>query len=94
MKSSAGSSHSRQSRPEQKGDRSGNFNKDGSYNRRTHSSTYQRRQYSEGEKHIQDSVFSTFENDSSSAVVRESINERPDTSLYGRIEIKKNTDSE
>ena len=77
-----------------RGDRSGNFNKDGSYNRRTHSSTYQRRQYSEGEKHIQDSVFSTFENDSSSAVVRESINERPDTSLYGRIEIKKNTDSE
>jgi len=78
-----------------KGDRSSSFNKDGSFSRRTRSSTYQRRQYSEGEKLIQDSVFSTFEDDSSSSsLVRESINERPDTSLYGRIEVKKNTDEE
>lgn len=70
-------------------DRSSNFNKDGSYNRRPRSSGYQRRQYSEGESHIQDSVFSTFEDDASAKTVRESINERPDTSLYGKIEIKK-----
>ncbi len=76
-----------------RGDRTSNFNKDGSYNRRTRSGSYQRRQYSEGEKHIQDSVFSTFEDDSSTASVRESINERPDTSLYGRIEIKKNDET-
>ena len=77
-----------------KGDRSGNFNKDGSYNRRTRSSTYQRRQYSEDEKHIQDSVFSTFEDESTSSFIRESINERPDTSLYGRIEVKKKADED
>ena len=77
-----------------KGDRSGNFNKDGSYNRRTRSSTYQRRQYSEDEKHIQDSVFSTFEDESTSSFIRESINERPDTSLYGRIEVKKKAEED
>ena len=70
-------------------DRASNFNKDGSYNRKPRSSGYQRRQYADGESHPQDSLFSTFEDDSASAVVRESINERPDTSLYGRIEIKK-----
>ncbi len=68
---------------------SGNFNKDGSYNRRPRSSGYQRRQYSDNESHPQDSMFSTFENDSSADKVRESINERPDTSLYGRIDVKK-----
>ena len=73
--------------------KSSNFNKDGSYNRRPRSSGYQRRQYSDGESHPQDSMFSTFENDKDSAIVRESINERPDTSLYGRIEVKK-SDSE
>ena len=72
-----------------RGGRSSNFNKDGSYNRRPHSTGYQRRQYSESENHPQDSMFSTFEDDSSSAIVRKSINERPDTSLYGKIEIKK-----
>ena len=72
-----------------KGRRSSNFNKDGSYNRKPRTTGYQRRQYSEGESHPQDSMFSTFENDKSSEKVRESINERPDTSLYGRIEIKK-----
>ena len=71
-------------------DRSSNFNKDGSYNRRPRSGGYQRRQYSEGEAHIQDSVFSTFEDDAAAKTVRESINERPDTSLYGRIDLKKN----
>ena len=73
--------------------KSSNFNNDGSYNRRPRSSGYQRRQYSDGESHPQDSMFSTFENDKDSAIVRESINERPDTSLYGRIEVKK-SDSE
>lgn len=73
--------------------KSSNFNEDGSYNRRPRSSGYQRRQYSDGESHPQDSMFSTFENDKDSAIVRESINERPDTSLYGRIEVKK-SDSE
>ena len=68
---------------------SGNFNKDGSYNRRPRSSGYQRRQYNDNESHPQDSMFSTFENDSSADKVRESINERPDTSLYGRIDVKK-----
>ena len=61
--------------------RSNNFNKDGSYNRRPRSSGYQRRQYAENESHPQDSVFSTFE--------RESMNESPATSLYGRIDVKK-----
>ena len=72
-----------------RGKRSSNFNKDGSYNRKPRTTGYQRRQYSEGESHPQDSMFSTFENDKSSEKVRESINERPDTSLYGKIEIKK-----
>ena len=72
-------------------DRSSNFNKDGSYNRRPRSSGYQRRQYAEGETHLQDSLFSTFEDDNSATAVRESINERPDTSLYGKIEIKRST---
>lgn len=72
-----------------RGKSSGSFNRDGSYNRRPRSSGYQRRQYSEGESHPQDSMFSTFENDSSADKVRESINERPDTSLYGRIDVKK-----
>ena len=61
--------------------RSSNFNKDGSYNRRPRSAGYQRRQYAENESHPQDSVFSTFE--------RESINDTPSASLYGRIDIKK-----
>ena len=74
--------------------KSSNFNKDGSYNRRPRSSGYQRRQYSDEESHPQDSIFSTFENDKDSASVRQSINERPDTSLYGRIEVKKPTDEE
>lgn len=69
--------------------RSGNFNKDGSYNRKPRTTGYQYRKYSEDESHPQDSMFSTFEDDSSAASVRASINERPDTSLYGRIEIKK-----
>ena len=64
--------------------RSNNFNKDGSYNRRPRSSGYQRRQYAENESHPQDSVFSTFE--------RESMNESPSTSLYGRVDVKKPTD--
>ncbi len=68
---------------------SSSFNKDGTYNRRPRSTGYQRRQYSEEESHPQDSMFSSFENDSSSDSVRKSINERPDTSLYGKIEIKK-----
>ena len=37
-------------------------------------------------------MFSTFENDASSEKVRESINERPDMSLYGRIDVKKSSD--
>jgi len=76
-----------------KGGRSGNFNKDGSYNRKPRTNSYQRRQYSDSESHPQDSMFSTFEDDSSSAIMRESINERPDTSLYGKIEIKKSDDT-
>ena len=71
---------------------SNNFNKDGSYNRRPRSSGYQRRQYAEDESHPQDSMFSTFENDKDSEKVRQSINERPDMSLYGRIEIQKPSD--
>lgn len=73
-----------------KGRRSSNFNKDGSYNRRPRTTGYQRRVYSEDEAHPQDSMFSSFENDSSSQRVRESINERPDTSLYGKVEFRKN----
>ena len=72
-----------------RGKRNSNFNKDGSYNRKPRTTGYQRRQYSEGESHPQDSMFSSFENDSASESVRRSINERPDTSLYGKIEIKK-----
>ncbi len=72
--------------------KSSNFNKDGSYNRRPRSTGYQRRQYSDDEAHPQDSMFSTFENDAASDKVRESINERPDTSLYGRINVKKKSD--
>ncbi len=75
-----------------RGRRSSNFNKDGSYNRKPRTNGYQRRQYSEGESHPQDSMFSSFENDSASESVRKSINERPDTSLYGKIEIKKSSD--
>lgn len=67
--------------------RSSNFNKDGSYNRRPRSSGYQRRQYAEGESHPQDGMLRNFENEKVGE--RESINERPDTSLYGKIEIKK-----
>lgn len=77
-----------------RGRRSSNFNKDGSYNRRPRSGGYQRRQYSDSESHPQDSMFSTFENDSASESVRRSINERPDTSLYGKIEIKKSSSSD
>lgn len=77
--------------------RNNNFNKDGSYNRKPRTTGYQRRQYSDDESHPQDSMFSTFENDATSEKVRESINERPDTSLYGRIDVKKfaeeNTDN-
>lgn len=69
-----------------RGGRSRNNFKDGSYNK-PRSSSYQRRQYSEDEKHPQDSMFSTFENESTSFKTRESINEHPDTSLYGKIEI-------
>lgn len=72
--------------------RSSSFNKDGSYNRRPRATGYQRRQYSENESHPQDSMFSTFENDATSEKVRESMNERPDTSLYGKIEVKKVSD--
>ena len=64
---------------------SSNFNKDGSYNRRSRSGGYQRRQYSEGESHPQDTMFSAFESDKT----RGSINERPESSLYGKIEVKK-----
>ncbi|MDD6489826.1 MAG: protein jag [Clostridia bacterium] len=64
-----------------------NFNKDGSYNRQPRTSGYQRRQYSNDEK-PQDSLFSTFEEENSKP--RESINELPDTSLYGKIEITRN----
>ena len=66
--------------------RSSNFNKDGSYNRRPRSAGYQRRQYAENETHPQDSVFSTFE--------RESINDSPAASLYGRIDVKKTVSEE
>jgi len=66
--------------------RSNNFNKDGSYNRRPRSAGYQRRQYAENESHPQDSVFSTFE--------RESINDTPSASLYGRIDVKKTVSEE
>ena len=72
--------------------RTSNFNKDGSYNRKPRTTGYQRRQYSEDESHPQDSMFSIFENDSASEKVRESINERPDTSLYGRINVNKPSD--
>ena len=71
---------------------SSNFNKDGSYKRPQRTSGYQRRQYTE--EHPQDSMFSTFEDDSYSSSVRASINERPDTSLYGKIEIKKSDEEE
>ena len=82
-------------RGHRRGDRertSSNFNKDGSYNRKPRTSGYQRRTYAEGENHPQDSLFSTFEDDHTATAVRESINERPDTSLYGRIDVKKNMD--
>ncbi len=69
---------------------SSNFNKDGSYNRRSRSGGYQRRQYSEGESHPQDTMFSAFESDKT----RGSINERPESSLYGKIEVKKTNNSE
>ncbi len=72
--------------------RSNNFNKDGSYNRKPRTNGYQRRQYSENESHPQDGMFSSFENDADSEKVRESINERPDTSLYGRINVNKLSD--
>ena len=72
-----------------KGKRSSNFRSDGSYTKRPRSSGYQRRQYSEDESHPQDSMFSSFEHDSASEKVRESINERPDMSLYGKIDVKK-----
>ena len=75
-----------------RGRRTSNFNKDGSYNRKPRTNGYQRRQYSENESHPQDSMFSTCEHDSDSAQVRASINERPDTSLYGKVEIKKSSD--
>ena len=79
-------------RSDRRGGRSNSFNWDGSYNRRPRSGGYQRRVYSEDEMHPQDSMFSSFENDSSASSVRASINERPDTSLYGRIEVKKPVD--
>lgn len=74
-----------------RGGRRSNFNKDGSYNRQSRSSGgYQRRQYNDDEKHIQDSLFSTFEEEKTSDFSpRESINESPDISLYGKIEITK-----
>lgn len=68
-----------------------NFNKDGSYNRQPRTSGYQRRQYSEDEK-PQDSLFSTFEEEATKP--RESINELPDASLYGKIEITRNDTKE
>ncbi len=71
--------------------RSNNFNKDGSYKRPQRTNGYQRRQYSDSETHLQDSMFSTFEEEAKPA--RESINERPDTSLYGKIEIKKSDET-
>lgn len=73
------------------------FSTDASYNNRQRSGSYQRRQYSENEKHPQDSMFSTFEEENTASFKpRETINERPDTSLYGKIEIKKSeqTDNE
>lgn len=74
--------------------RSSNFAKDGSYTRRPRSSGYQRRQYGEGETHLQDSTFSSFEQEESSfSSSRASINEQPGTSLYGRIQVKKPEDS-
>ena len=76
------------------GRRTSNFSKDGSYQRRPRPSGYQCRIYSEDEAHPQDSMFSTFENDSTSQRVRESINERPDTSLYGKIEIRRPSSDE
>ena len=76
-----------------KGGRSSSFNKDGSYNRKPRTTGYQRRQYDDDGSHPQDSMFSTFEEETTSVSVRESINERPDTSLYGKIEIKKSDDS-
>ncbi len=69
--------------------RSSNFNKDGSYKRPQRTTGYQRRQYSESETHLQDSMFSNFEE----KTVRESMNERPDMSLYGKIEVKKSDDT-
>ncbi len=66
--------------------RTSNFNKDGSYKRTQRTNGYQRRQYSDSENHPQDSMFSTFEEESKP---REMMNERPDTSLYGRIDVKK-----
>lgn len=68
-----------------------NFNKDGSYNRQPRTSGYQRRQYSNDEK-PQDSLFSTFEEES--VKPRETINELPDASLYGKIEITRNDTKE
>ena len=68
-----------------------NFNKDGSYNRQPRTSGYQRRQYSDDEK-PQDSLFSTFEEES--VKPRETINELPDASLYGKIEITRNDTKE
>lgn len=65
-----------------------NFDRNSSYKNRQRSGNYQRRQYSEEERHPQDSLFSTFENDDS-LKYRESINELPDASLYGKIEVKK-----
>ncbi len=65
----------------------GRYNRDESYSR-PRSGGYQRRQYSVDEKHPQDSMFSTFEDESNSEnKPRESMNERPDTSLYGKIDI-------
>ncbi len=85
-------SYSSRGRRRNDSDRASNFNRDGSYNRRPRSSGYQRRTYAEGENHPQDSLFSTFEDDHTASAVRESINERPDTSLYGRIDVKRSTE--
>lgn len=68
---------------------SNNFNKDGSYKKTQRTNGYQRRNYSDS--HPQDDVFSTFADESKND--RESINERPDTSLYGKVEIKKSDES-
>lgn len=69
-------------------------NSSGEYARKPRqSSGYQRRQYSDS-RPPQDSLFSSFEKESTSFVERESKNEAPSAFLYGKIEPRSSTENE